>query len=327
MAEALLAAALVLVALLGAIVLSQGRVLCWIVARLPHPMLLALGRGLGRLMSLLGVRRAIALANLRQAFPERDEAWRRQTLRDFYDHLGLLVAEFLRAPYLRPERLDELVEVEGMERFLPEFRKGRGAIVVTAHFGNFELLGSFFSRRGMPITAITKRLSRNFANAFWLDQRRRAGLRELPDSGSIREILQVLRRGEILAVMIDQNMIPRRAIFVPFFGRLAATTPAPAVFADRTGAPVFLVLMHRLPGGRHRVTVEGPIPFDRSGDRDADVAAFTAKLNRELERHVSAEPAFWYWIHRRWKTRPPHEAAAAPEPHASAPPGAGRRSA
>jgi KDO2-lipid IV(A) lauroyltransferase len=289
------------------VVATQGRALAWAVARLPHRLLLGLGKALGALLDAAGVRRDVALANLAQAFPERDEAWRRGTLRAFYDHLGLLVAEFLRAPYLPPEKLDALVEVDGFERFLPEYEKGQGAIVVTAHFGNFELLGSFFSRRGMPITAITKRLSKNFANAFWLEQRRRAGLREVPDSGSIRDIFKVLRAGQILAVMIDQNMIPRRAIFAPFFGKMAATTPAPAVFAERTGAPVFMALMHRLPGGRHRVTVEGPIPFDRTGDRDADVAAFTTKLNRALERHVREEPASWYWVHRRWKTRPPEE--------------------
>lgn len=296
------------------VVATQGRALAWAIARLPHPLLLALGRALGALLAAVGVRRDVALGNLAQAFPERDEAWRRSTLRAFYDHLGLLVAEFLRAPYLAPEKLDRLVEVEGFERFAPEFAKGQGAIVVTAHFGNFELLGSFFARRGMPVTAITKRLSKNFANAFWLEQRKRAGLREVPDSGSIRDIFKVLRAGQILAVMIDQNMIPRRAIFVPFFGRQAATTPAPAVFAERTGAPVFLALMHRLPGGRHRVTVEGPIPFERTGDRDGDVAAFTAKLNRALEAHVRAEPASWYWVHRRWKTRPPEERQAAPAP-------------
>lgn len=307
MVELLLALAAAAVIFAGTVVLSQGRFLCWTVSRLPHRALLALGAFLGALLSLLGIRKKIALQNLATAFPEKDDAWRRATLRAFYGHLGLLVAEFFRAPYLRPEEADALVEVEGFERFAPEYEKGQGAIVITAHFGNFELLGSFFARRGMPVTAITKRLSRNFANAFWLDQRRRAGLREVPDSGSIRDILKVLRAGEILAVMIDQNMIPRRAIFAPYFGKQAATTPAPAIFAERTGAPVFLALMHRLPGGRHRVTVEGPIPFDRTGDRDADVAAFTAKLNRELERHVREEPSSWYWIHRRWKTRPPEE--------------------
>jgi KDO2-lipid IV(A) lauroyltransferase len=116
----------------------------------------------------------------------------------------------------------------------------------------------------------------------------------------------VVRAGEVLAVMIDQNTIPRRAVFAPFFGTPAATTPAPAVLAERTGAPVFLVLMHRLPRLRHRVTIE-PVPFERSGDPEADRQAFTARLNLALEDRVRAEPHLWWWVHRRWKTRPPGE--------------------
>lgn len=293
-----------------AIVLAIGpaRIACRLVSWLPHRLLLAIGAGLGVLAGALGIRRKVARDNLARAFPDLDEAGRESILRRFYRHLGLLIVEFLRAPYLHPATAEELVEVEGWERFEAAFAEGKGAIIATAHYGNFELLGSFFARKGQPITAITKKLSRNFLNAFWLDQRKRAGLREVPDSGSIRDILAVLRAKEILAIMIDQNMIPRRAVFAPFFGHLAATTPGPAVFAERTDAPVFLVLMHRLPRGRHRVTIEGPIPFERTGDRAADVLAFTARLNAEFERHVRAEPELWYWVHRRWKTRPPDEA-------------------
>ena len=307
------AGALILLVLLA--VAGPGRVLGRLVAALPLPALLALGAGIGTLARLLGIRKRVVRANLARAFPDRDDAEREAILRRFYRHLGTVIAEFLRAPFLRPEPADALVEVEGFERFEAAFAEGKGAIIATAHFGNFELLGSFFARRGQPITAITKKLSRNFLNAFWLDQRKRAGLREVPDSGSIRDILAVLRAKEILAIMIDQNMIPRRAVFAPFFGHLAATTPGPAVFAERTDAPVFLVLMHRLPRGRHRVTIEGPIPFERTGDRAADVLAFTTRLNAEFERHVRAEPELWYWVHRRWKTRPPDEAKeAAPAP-------------
>lgn len=294
-----------------AALLSQGRALCWLVARLPLPWLLGFGRALGGLILLVGVRRTIVDANLARAFPERSAKERDEIARSFYRNLGVLILEFLRAPYLGREEAEELVEVEGYERFEAAYAKGKGVIIATAHFGNFELLGSFFARRGLPLTAITKRLDRNLLNAFWLDQRKRAGLRELPDSGSIRDILRVLRGGEILAVMIDQNMIPRRAVFAPFFGTLAATTPGPAVFAERTDAPVLLVLMHRLPGGRHRVVVGEELPFERSGDRAADVLAFTSRLNHELERRIEEHPDHWYWLHRRWKTRPPEERESA----------------
>ncbi|MFO7155185.1 MAG: lysophospholipid acyltransferase family protein [Pseudomonadota bacterium] len=299
----------VLAALIAATLLSGGRPLALAAALTPLPVLLWVGRRIGDLVRHVGVRRRVARDNLRQAFPEKSEAEREAILRDFYRHLGMLLVEFLRAPYLSAERAHELVEFdpEDYRRFEEHRARGNGAIVATAHFGNFELLGSFFARRGLPLTAITKRLPENPFNRFWLEQRRRAGLRELPDSGSIRDALRVLRSGEVLALMIDQNMIPRRAVFAPFFGRLAATTPAPAVLAERTDAPVFLVLLRRLPQGRHRVLIEGPIPFDRSGDPAADRLAFTARLNRALEDRIREAPELWYWIHRRWKTRPPEE--------------------
>src|SRR5690606_41444437 len=100
---------------------------------------------------------------------------------------------------------------------------------------------------------------------------------------------------------------PRAAVLPPPFGRLAPATPAPAALAERPDAPVFLVLLRRRPQGRHRVLIEGPIPFDRSGDPAADRLAFTARLNRALEDRIREAPELWYWIHRRWKTRPPEE--------------------
>lgn len=295
---------------LAATALSGGRPIAFAAWLLPMPVALFLGARLGDLLRLVGVRKRIARQNLAQAFPDKSDAEREAILRAFYRHLGTLIVEFLRAPYLSERAIRELVEVdwESYRRFEAERAARGGAIVATAHFGNFEVLGSFFARIGLPLTAITKALPKNVFNRFWLDQRRRAGLREVPDSGSLRAILEVLRRGETLAVMIDQNMIPRRAVFAPFFGRLAATTPAPAVLAERTGVPVYLVVLHRLPRGRHRVRIEGPIPFARSGDPAADRLAFTARLNQALEAHIREAPHLWYWIHRRWKTRPPEEA-------------------
>lgn len=284
----------------------------WLLRHMPEAAQRILADFLGDLMRWLGIRREIARGNLERAFPEMSAARREVVLRDFYRHLGALVVEFLQVPLMPPDEIDAAVELdeEGLQRFEAAFSEGKGAIVATAHFGNFELLGAFFARRGVPLHAVTKRLSENRLNRFWLARRRAAGLRELPDSGSIREILKVLRRGEVLAMMIDQNMIPRRAIFAPFFGVQAATTPGPAVLAERTGAPVFFVVLHRREGGGHRVRIEGPIPFERSGDRDADVLAFTTQLNGILEKHVREQPAHWYWVHRRWKTRPPDEVAA-----------------
>jgi Kdo2-lipid IVA lauroyltransferase/acyltransferase len=112
----------------------------------------------------------------------------------------------------------------------------------------------------------------------------------------------------VLALLIDQNMLPRRAVFAPFFGKLAATTPAPAVVAERTGAPVVLAYLLRQADRRYRLCIEGPFRFERkSPDRQRDVLDFTAMLNARLERAVRELPEQWFWLHRRWKTRPPEE--------------------
>jgi KDO2-lipid IV(A) lauroyltransferase len=130
-------------------------------------------------------------------------------------------------------------------------------------------------------------------------------LRELPDKGSTHGALALLRRGETLAIVVDQNMRPKRGIFVDFFDELACTTPAAAVLSLRSGAPLLAAFPVREPDGRHRVRLEGPFTTDLRGS--AAVHALTQALTRAVERAVRAHPDHWFWVHRRWKTRPPGE--------------------
>src|SRR5690606_35562370 len=157
---------------LAATALSGGRPIAFAAWLLPMPVALFLGARLGDLLRLVGVRKRIARQNLAQAFPDKSDAEREAILRAFYRHLGTLIVEFLRAPYLSERAIRELVEVdwESYRRFEAERAARGGAIVATAHFGNFELLGSFFARIGLPLTAITKALPKNVFNRFWLDQ-------------------------------------------------------------------------------------------------------------------------------------------------------------
>jgi len=152
-------------------------------------------------------------------------------------------------------------------------------------------------------TAALRRRAR--LNQRLLAARREGGLRELPDKGSSGAALRLLRRGETLAVVIDQNMRPSRGVFVDFFGEPACTTPAAAVLALRTGAPLLAVFPVRGPDGTHRVWVEGPFaPPPGTRGRSA-VKALTQEVTRAVERAVRAHPDHWFWVHRRWKTRPP----------------------
>ena len=121
----------------------------------------------------------------------------------------------------------------------------------------------------------------------------------------LQPALQLLRRGETLAIVVDQNMRPARGIFVDFFGAKACTTPAAAVLALRSGAPLLAAFPVREPDGTHRVLVEGPFTPPAGARGHAAVEALTQEVTRAVERAVRSHPDHWLWPHRRWKTRPP----------------------
>jgi len=266
--------------------------------------LLALGEALGSAAWALGLRRRVALEGLRRAFPQGTEEERRAMGRASYRQLGRSLLEIALSRAIRDPQLEALVRFEHWDRFESARARGRGVVVAVAHFGNWELVGRASARRGMQVTAITRAL-RGRLNQRLLAARREGGLRELPDKGSTGAALRLLRRGETLAVMVDQNMRPSRGIFVDFFGEPACTTPAAAVLALRSGAPLLAAFPVRGPDGTHRVGFEGPFAPPPGARGRSAVKVLTQELTRAVERAVRAHPDHWFWVHRRWKTRPP----------------------
>lgn len=253
----------------------------------------------------LGIRRRVVLENLRLAFPDRPEPERRAIARATYRNLGQVAAEFLASPRLTAAELERLFEYEGWEAFEAARARGKGVIACTAHFGNFEMLAAVHTLRGVPITMISRRMGRSRVNDLWRRTRARAGVEDLVvgDGRTLHGARRALAAGRVLGYVIDQNDPGRNAIFPTFFGVPAATSPTPAVLAHRTGAAVIFILARPLPDGRHRVVIEGPIDPPDTGDWRRDAVAFMQDLNDRLERHVRADPARWYWLHRRWKRR------------------------
>jgi KDO2-lipid IV(A) lauroyltransferase len=258
------------------------------------------------------LRRAVVLENLRLAFPEKSDAERRDIARRTYRNLGRMAAEFFLVPRLSTAELDSVFVYEGWERYEAARARGKGVIACTAHFGNFEMLAAVHTLRGVPITMITRRMGDSFVNRLWRRTRERAGVEDLVvrRGETLRAARRALERGRVLGYVIDQNQPAHRAVFPTFFGVPAATAPTPAILALRTGAAVVFTLAIPLPDGRHRVVIEGPLEVPRTGDRARDVLAFVQDLNDRLERRVREHPELWYWLHRRWKTRPPPDAGA-----------------
>ena len=254
----------------------------------------------------LRIRRRVVLDNLRLAFPEKAERERRAIARATYRNLGRLAPEFLLAPRMTRDDLERVFTYEGWENFEEAQARGKGVIACTAHFGNFEMLAAVHNLKGIPITMISRKMGRSRVNDLWRRARARAGVEDLVvrKGETLRAARRALEQGRVLGYVIDQNQPLRRAIFPTFFGVPAATSPTPAILALRTGAPVVFTLALPLGDGRHRVLFEGPLEVPDTGDRRRDALAFMQDLNDRLERRVREHPEHWYWLHRRWKTRP-----------------------
>jgi KDO2-lipid IV(A) lauroyltransferase len=274
-------------------------------------LLFAIGEAIGRIAFWLRLRRRVALEGLRRAFPERTEAERRAIAYAAYRQLGRSLAELIAWRNLSDAELKSVVDFVDWDRYEAARAGGRGVIMVVTHFGNWELAARAAVRRGMELTTITRTL-RGPVNERLLAYRRNRGMRELPEKGSSGDALRVLRRGESLGLVIDQNMLASRGIFVDFFGTPACTTPAPAILALRTGAPLLLVFDFRAGDGTHRIRFDGPFSVSAGPTAHARVAALTQELTRAVENTVREHPEYWFWVHRRWKTRPAAEATLPP---------------
>lgn len=200
--------------------------------------------------------------------------------------------------------LEAYVEVpEEARRVLLGARRGNGAVMVTGHVGNWELLFRRALALGMDAYAVGK--ESHDPRFTSLMERIRGAERVIwrGEEGASRKMLRVFRKDAYLAMLIDQDT-KVQGVFVPFFGELAHTPRAAADLVLRTGAGVAVAFIHRKEGGGHRVEAR-EVSFEPSGDREADVLALTAAMTKEIEEEIRRHPHEWVWMHPRWKTRPP----------------------
>lgn len=252
----------------------------------------------------LGIRRATVEGHLRQAFPDRDEAWVRRTAAAAYAHLGREGLSLLRLYRLGPaDVVRETRVVEGLEALRSAVEAGTGAVVVTGHFGNWEIGGAAVAARGIPLDVVAQRQANPLFDRLINDARSRLGMRVIYRGRATKETLRSLREGRVVAFVADQDA-RRAGVFVPFLGRQASTFRGPAVLALRSGAPLFIATAIRTEDGRHDVRIRS-VPMPEEGDPEERTEALTARHASALEEAVRAHPEQYLWHHRRWKTAPP----------------------
>ncbi|WP_371876503.1 lysophospholipid acyltransferase family protein [Pyxidicoccus fallax] len=275
----------------------------------------AIARFVGNLAYTLGIRRRVALDNLAMAMPEKSEAERREIARGAYINMARVVLESVPGGDRLPADWAEqgIVGEEAWRALKARVDSGKGALMVTAHFGNWELLGDMLIRHGIPLDALVRPL-KGALNTRIAQTRLDCGAGLIYPRGAIQEIIDAVGRGESPYMLLDQALPAKAAVFVPFFGKLASTTPAMAVAAKRTGAPVFVVMSVRSGfGARFRMEVEGPILPPAPGECEDPITEHTARVTAALERCIRKYPEQWMWLHRRWKYQPePAATATAP---------------
>jgi Kdo2-lipid IVA lauroyltransferase/acyltransferase len=252
--------------------------------------------------------RRAGLHNLKMAFPESTAEERLSILRGCFRNLGRLLVEFSHFPKMNKGNISQLVAHDGLENYLEALRRGRGIIFMTAHFGAWELSSFAHSLYGYPLKFVVRPIDNRKVDALITHYRTLGGNVPIQRRSAGRDILKALRDNEAVGILFDQNTTRDEGIFADFFGIPAATTPAIATFALRTGAavlPGFLIWEENL--GKHRLRFDPPIKLIETGDREHDVAENTKLFNKVLEGYVREYPDQWLWIHRRWKTRPEGE--------------------
>ena len=281
-------------ALLSRAIAGTGRA----IGLLPPAVGLALGESFGAAAhALLGTPRRLAREHVGIAFPELDAEARARMVRETFRHAGRSFAEL--ALLAKLSRRPDFVTIEGREALDAALAEGRGAIVVTGHVGNWELLAATVASEGYATTVVGRRVNDLRFNSLIVGFRRRAGLEVLSrdDRRFVAAVRESLGRGRIVALLIDQDT-RGAGVFVPFFGRPARTPPGPAVLALRAQAPVLTVFIRRRPDGGHTIAFER-IPVPARG-RDT-VVALTARLTAAIETAIRRAPAEWVWWHRRWR--------------------------
>lgn len=273
---------------------------------MPDPVLAAMGRGLGvAAYRTMRRYREVAHRNLERAYgAEWDEARRTAVARECFRNVGMTLIEFfLKQSRLTGEEVERLVRFEGQEHYEEALARGNGVILVSAHYGNWELMGPRMQRAGYPLSGISRTADDPGTDQMVSAIRTGGGLKQIPRSRAAREGLATLRRNEILAIMLDQNTI-EGGIFVPFYGHPASTAQGPAVFALKTGAAIVPTFCIRERDGSHTMRAYPPIYPEPTGDRAADIWRLTAEMTRAIERQVRERPELWCWLHNRWKLQP-----------------------
>jgi KDO2-lipid IV(A) lauroyltransferase len=272
------------------------------IARVPKNYIVGLGKILGYFLYFFDLRhRRIVRSNLLFIYPGLSRIQVQNQAKRIFQHLGITLLEFLQMAYISREELVSNVQIEGQEILVDALAKQRGIVLVSAHIGNWEIAWQicpiYFKRQ---ITGVAKKLRNVHLNRQIHHRRTRFGNRILYKKGALPDMMQALRKGEAVGLLMD---VSRRfeGVEVQFFGRRATATPAAALLALRCKCPIITAFSHRNAKGQLIINIEPPVEIQRTHDLRTDLQINTQLISDRVERAIRNYPEQWNWMLKRWK--------------------------
>ena len=254
-------------------------------------------------LKLLKKQRNTILDNLELAFGDKmSNEEKMEIAREMVTNLfkGFFEGFYFSSPFRK--KVDGIVTLEGRENLDKALSRGKGVIALSAHFGNFTILGSVMVKENYPFHMVIRDpKSKSVARAFrvFRDSSGQKTIVTQPWRESSKKMLRCLRNNEIICLITDENK--RRGVKVDFFGQNTPTAMGPAVFSLRTGAAIVPTFIVRQKDDTHKIIIEPPLEFNLTGDQTEDIRHITSIFTERIESYIRAYPAQWWWLNRRWK--------------------------
>jgi len=286
---------------LGFITVKSFSMFLWCIPLKPA---LWMGRRMGDIVYYANLkRRMIAYANLKAAFPERTQYELKKINRAHFENLGMNVIELLKLPFMAKDFLKGRVKLENADRIKSSLEKGKGVIVLTAHFGNWEIASLAASLNGYTMSVFAREQKYERLNDLLNQFRQSTGCKVITKGFSVKDIIRTLNNNGIVAMLSDQDA-GASGVFVNFFNRPASTAPGIVVFSLKTGADILPSFIWRIEAGNHIASAGEAFRLINTGNKENDVKENLQKIADILEDYIKKFPEQWLWAHKRWKSTP-----------------------
>jgi KDO2-lipid IV(A) lauroyltransferase len=237
-----------------------------------------------------------------RSFPDRPLKEIIRLAKESYISAALVVVDFLDIPYLNKDNLHQWISIEGLDNYTEACKEGKGVLIFSAHFGNWEIGNAALAIMTQPFIFVYRVFDSPFLERIITGVRASYGNISLSKENAMRPMIRLLKNGATINLLIDQNVTWYEGVFVDFFGRKACTTPGLALLALHTKAQVLPVFTRHLPDGKYLLEIGKKVEIVSSGNRDTDVLINTQNFTKIIEEKIRQYPEQWFWIHQRWKT-------------------------